>query len=94
MNEQEAIEFIKNSDTLRVTNKKATEAVRLSLEALEKQVVKKPVYSDFSDNGFDEIIPYKAECPVCGYEFEFGKWNDEESHHCICGQKMDWSDEE
>ena len=61
-----------------------------SIKALEKQVPKKPIYSEFDDNGYDEIIPYKAECPTCGYEFEFGTWNDEENHHCICGQKIDW----
>lgn len=56
----------------------------------EKNVAKKPIYSDFDDNGDDEIIPYKAICPVCGNEFEFGYWNDEYNHHCVCGQKIDW----
>ena len=56
----------------------------------EKNEPKKPIYSDFDDNGNDEIIPYKAVCPVCEYEFEFGYWNDEYNHHCICGQAMDW----
>lgn len=78
MNEQEAIEFIKNSDTLRVTNKKATEAVRLSLEALEKQVAKKPV----------DRFMFK-ECPTCGsVEIEGCGYCPE------CGQKLDWSGEE
>lgn len=66
------------------------EACLLACEALEKQVPKKPLYSDYDDNGDGEIIPYKAKCPVCGHEFEFGYWNDEDNHHCICGQKMDW----
>lgn len=56
----------------------------------EKNKPKKPIYSDFDDNGDDEIIPYKAICPICGNEFEFGSWNEEENHHCICGQKLDW----
>lgn len=65
-------------------------------ELKEKATEKKPVYSDFDENGeVDEngeavIIPYKAVCPVCGYEFEFGTWNDEENHHCECGQRMLW----
>lgn len=65
-------------------------ALALAIQSLEMQIPKKPIYSDFDDNGNDEIIPYKAVCPVCGCEFEFGTWNDEENHHCKCGQKIDW----
>ena len=68
------------------------EAVSMAIKALEKQIPKKPIYSDFNDDGNDRIIPYKATCPMCGYEFEFGTWNDEENHHCVCGQKLDWSE--
>lgn len=57
---------------------------------IEKQIPKKPIYSDCDDNGFDEIIPYRAECPACGESVEFGKWNAEESHHCECGQAIRW----
>ena len=63
-----------------------------AIAALKKQVPEKPVYSKYDDNGFDEIIPHKAVCPVCGYEFEFGTWNAEENHHCVCGQAIDWSE--
>ena len=56
----------------------------------EKSVAKKPIYSDFDENEAEEIIPYKAVCPICGHEFEFGTWNDEQNHHCDCGQKLDW----
>ena len=56
----------------------------------EKSEPKNPIYSDFDDNGNDEIIPYKAICPVCGQEFNFGTWNEEENHHCRCGQALDW----
>lgn len=59
-------------------------------DALEKATAKKPIYSDFDENEEEEIIPYKAVCPVCGYEFEFGTWNDEQNHHCECGQRMLW----
>ena len=61
------------------------------VELLEKQIPKKPIYSDYDDNGFGDVIPYTAKCPVCGYEFDFGTWN--ENHHCICGQTLDWSEE-
>lgn len=67
------------------------EAIELAVEALEKQMPKQPIYSDYDDNGFGDVIPYTAKCPVCGYEFDFGTWN--ENHHCICGQALDWSEE-
>jgi hypothetical protein len=56
----------------------------------EKSAPKKPIYSNFDENEVGDIIPYKAVCPICGHEFEFGTWNDEENHHCVCDQKMDW----
>ena len=56
----------------------------------EKATAKKPIYSDFDENEDEEIIPYKAVCPVCGHEFEFGTWNDEQNHHCECEQRMLW----
>lgn len=59
-------------------------------ELKEKETAKKPIYSDFDENEDEEIIPYKAVCPACGYEFEFGTWNDEQNHHCECGQRMLW----
>lgn len=72
---------------------KQFQAMTMLIDAAKLQVAKKPIYSDFGDNGFDEIIPYRAECPTCGNSFEFGTWNDEENHHCECGQKLDWSKE-
>lgn len=65
-------------------------ALDMAIEAFQLQIAKKPIYSEYDDNGFDEIIPYKATCPTCGNEFEFGAWNDDENHHCVCGQKIDW----
>lgn len=62
-------------------------------ELEEKATPKKPIYSDFEeDDDGDGVIANKAECPTCGYEFEFGTWNDYENHHCVCGQKIDWSE--
>lgn len=59
-------------------------------ELNEKAEPKKPIYDEFDENELGEIIPYKATCPTCGFEFEFGTWNDEENHHCECGQRMGW----
>lgn len=68
------------------------EPLEMAIKALEKQIPRKPVYEDYDDNGFEEIIPHTAKCPICGYEFEFGTWNEFENHHCPCGQLIDWED--
>lgn len=75
----------------RPINKEVAEALDIAIETVKKQIPKKPIYSDFDDSGYGNIIPYKAKCSVCGNEFEFGTWNAEDNHHCICGQTIDWS---
>lgn len=67
------------------------EAMSMVFEAAEKQVPMEPIYGDFDDNGEGEIIPFRAVCPVCNREFEFGTWNEEDNHHCSCDQKIDWN---
>ena len=57
----------------------------------ELDTSKKPKYSNWKqDDDDEEFYATKAECRNCGREFEFGTWNDEENHHCECGQRMDW----
>lgn len=90
MTNEQAIAHFK--EQLEIFGGEHHEAMKVAIEALEKQIPKKPIYSDFDDNGFDEIIPHRAECPACGESVEFGKWNAEESHHCECGQALDWSE--
>lgn len=95
MTEAEALEILKRDDSdMRKGYFCLNDftALEVAKTALEKQIAKKPIYSDFDDNGHEEIIPYKAVCPTCGYEFEFGTWNNEQNHHCDCGQKLDWSE--
>ena len=58
------------------------EAFSVAIKALEKQIEKKP-YKD-NENGIYE----KEYCPIC-HRSLFP--ND---HHCICGQAIDWRDEE
>lgn len=69
------------------------EALGLAIQALEKQIPKKPirhaVWEDFK-------------CPACGsteirpYDTEYREYDkDCEFEYCSdCGQKLDWSDEE
>lgn len=65
-------------------------AIEAAIKACEKQMPLTTNYSNYDDNGFGDIIPYKAECPSCGHEFEFGTWNDDDNHHCVYGQTIDW----
>ena len=67
---------------LNTTKEELTETMRMSIQALEKQIPKKP-YND-NENGIYE----KEYCPIC-HRSLFP--ND---HHCICGQAIDWRDEE
>lgn len=67
---------------LNTTKEELAEAMRMAIQSLEKQIPKKP-YND-NENGIYE----KEYCPIC-HRSLFP--ND---HHCICGQAIDWSDEE
>lgn len=62
------------------------ESLHMAIEALEKQVLKKPeAYYD----GYADWYPvWEFQCPCCERDVEDGE------HHCICGQAIDWSDEE
>ena len=91
MTEQEAKDWLKVLGLPFNNVDKRVEAIEMAIKALDKQIEKKPLYSKFEENGFGKIIPYEAQCPTCGYEFEFGTFNEEENHHCVCGQKLDWS---
>ena len=63
-------------------NGERIESTKIAIQALEKQIPKKP-YKD-NENGIYE----KEYCPIC-HRSLFP--ND---HHCICGQAIDWMDEE
>ena len=81
INEAEAIECLKiNKPTSGYVM--LQESVDFAIQALEKQIPKKP-YKD-NENGIYE----KEYCPIC-HRSLFP--ND---HHCICGQAIDWRDEE
>ena len=68
-------------------------AMDMVIEAFDKQIPKKPIYNDYGYNGFDEFPPNCAKCPNCGREIPYGIWNYEDSHHCECGQALDWGEE-
>ena len=78
---------------LNTTKEELTEAMRMSIQALEKQIPKKP----------DCIEDKMWCCPVCDNNL-LHKWikyptrlmpKSEGLPHCMsCGQAIDWSDEE
>ena len=83
MTESEAIkELHKIRPRGGIIPQKRAEAIDVAINALEKQIAKKP-YKD-NENGVYE----KDHCPTC-HRSLFP--ND---HHCECGQAIDWSDEE
>ena len=67
-------------------------AQNMAIEALRNQISMKPIYADYDDDGYGNIIPFVADCPVCLHSFEFGKWNEEDNSYCRCGQKIDWEE--
>ena len=72
---------------------KRAEALDVAINALEKQIPKKPEYEADGYAGGELVYDY-AKCPICGHDFEYGI-NDWGCEYCSdCGQKLDWSDEE
>ena len=79
MTHEEAIKILTESKPIPIDGFKIiAEAYDLAIEALEKQIPKKP-YKD-NENGVYE----KEHCPSC-HRSLFP--ND---HHCECGQAIDW----
>ena len=99
MKESEAIEKLKNMRLyMQIEDKnndcKFTEddykANEMAIQALEKQIPKKPVNYD----------KHYYKCPCCNEDLEIDNdmlfvYDEEPPKFCIkCGQKLDWSDEE
>lgn len=65
-----------------VVGDEETMTMKLAVEALEKQIPKKPKMDN--DNGIYET----EHCPNCNRKLFPNE------HHCKCGQALDWSDSE
>ena len=91
MTESEAIEKFKRTSILweSDTNTEMVEAVKMSIQALEKQIPKKVQLRHIRKfDGFDD-----GECPTCGQSVS--RDCDGTDNFCPdCGQKLDWRDEE
>ena len=102
MTESEAIEKLKNMRLfMQIDDKnngcKFTEddykANEMAIQALEKQISKKPIMKQYFEDLEDEYLC----CPTCGEILTDRIPADNKTFyfHCMnCGQKFDWSDEE
>lgn len=88
MTPQEAIETIKYASAFNSDNSILTTALDMAVEALEKQIPKKP---DYEGNGYDDngnLVYDTAYCPNCRHEFEVDY---DATDYCpTCGQAIDW----
>ena len=74
---------------LNTTKEELAEAMRMAIQALEKQIPKKVQLRHIRKfDGFDD-----GECPTCGQSVSRDCYGTD--NFCPdCGQKLDWSDEE
>lgn len=80
MDYKRAIEIVKDLDPRGYPTYR--EAKLMVIEALEKQIPKKPNWEYLGDS-FNII----TKCPLCDRGIEEGE------HHCECGQAIDWKQE-
>lgn len=72
---------------------KRAEAIDVAINALEKQIQKKPIMKPYYEDMEEEYLC----CPTCGEILtdRIPMDNKDFYFHCLnCGQKFDWSDEE
>lgn len=91
MTPEEAIEILQHEHDYAQLLSHVNKALNLAIEALEKQIPKKP--SDITS----PVVRWGI-CPVCkGEPFALGRPNRifDSCNYCSnCGQALDWSDEE
>ena len=101
MTESEAIEKLKNMRLfMQITDENSEhkfpqdyyKANEMAIQALEKQIPKKPIMKQYFEDLEDEYLC----CPTCGEILTDRIPADNKTFyfHCMnCGQKFDWSDE-
>ena len=96
MTNGEAIERIKCILKNNSFTKADKNALKLTIEALEKQIPKKPIQANYivRVNGVDTLLDENefTKCPSCTYKDTEVKHGQKYCH--ICGQALDWSDAE
>lgn len=92
MTESEAIKELQENIDLPFGSNVSKEAAKIAMQALEKQIAKKPTpidykkYIDVIDNAI--VLRGAYWCPNCKRVVKSGSFCSD------CGQKLDWSDEE
>ena len=96
MTYEEAIERIKCILKNNSFTKADKNALKLTIEALEKQIPKKPIQANYivKVNGVDTLLDENefTKCPSCTYKDIEVKHGQKYCH--ICGQALDWSNSE
>ena len=72
---------------------RVSKATRVAIQALEKQIPKKPIMKQYFEDLEDEYLC----CPTCGEILTDRIPDDNKTlyFHCMnCGQRLDWSHEE
>ena len=95
MTENEAIEIVRKEKSYmdRHAGRAQSEAFQMAINALEKQMPKKPIMKTYYEDMEEEYLC----CPTCGEILtdRIPLDNKDFYFHCLnCGQKLDWSDEE
>ena len=94
MTESEAIIELQQNIDMPFGNNVSDEASRMAINALEKQIPKKPRKTDLYRGMFRRIYAYV--CPTCGNACLEKQENErQDTMFCWnCGQKLDWNDGE
>ena len=71
------------------TSSEFDDAIYMAIEALEKQIPKKPIKYDIDYSGNPLF-----RCPVCGDSWNSNEFGDGIEYCWTCGQAIDWSDED
>ena len=95
MTEIEAIELFKERLTLIKEHyagevKDYEEALEIGIQALEKQIPKKPIINHINTN--EDVTEIEYTCSACGTNYV--ELTPCEEFCPYCGNKIDWSDEE
>ena len=95
MTESEAIKILQRDLQIQLENKAlpdGIEAIQIAIQALEKQIPKKPIMKQYFENLEEEYLC----CPTCGEILTDRIQSDNKTFyfHCMnCGQKFDRSDD-
>lgn len=96
MTDSEAIKILQRDLQIQLENKAlpdGIEAIQIAIQALEKQIPKKPRKTDSYRGVLKRVYAYV--CPTCGNAC-LEKYMNERQNTMFCwncGQKLDWSDD-